>query len=116
MKAAIVLFLAYLLDRIVGDPRFLTHPVVLMGRVIQWLEAVIRRLVSGDRSLRFVGLLFPLILAGGSYGLVWLLLRSLSEIHPWLALAAEIWLISTTIAAKGLADAGMEIYALLLAG
>ncbi|MCK9905802.1 cobalamin biosynthesis protein, partial [Frankia sp. Cpl3] len=78
MKAAIVLFLAYLLDRIVGDPRFLTHPVVLMGRVIQWLEAVIRRLVSGDRSLRFVGLLFPLILAGGSYGLVWLLLRSLS--------------------------------------
>ncbi|MGE5703255.1 MAG: adenosylcobinamide-phosphate synthase CbiB [Clostridia bacterium] len=107
---AIFLVLAYLVDRMVGDPRFLTHPVVIMGRVIQWLEKQIRKRWNKPGELRAAGFLFPLLLVGGSYFAVWLLLKGLSMLSPWLAWAAEVWLISTTIASKGLADAGLQIY------
>ncbi|RNB80138.1 cobalamin biosynthesis protein CobD [Brevibacillus fluminis] len=110
MHATITLLLAYIVDRIVGDPRFLTHPVVIMGRVISWLEKQIRRGCRSDRSLKWAGLLFPLVLVGGSYMAIWVLIYALSRLSPWLAWAAEIWLISTTIASKGLADAGMDIF------
>lgn len=110
MYAPLTLLFAYIVDRLVGDPRFLTHPVVIMGRIITWLEKIIRKRCTTDRSLKWAGLLFPLILVGGSFLFVWGLLAILAMLSPWLAWAAEIWLISTTIASKGLADAGMEIF------
>jgi adenosylcobinamide-phosphate synthase len=113
---AVHLLCAYLLDRLIGDPRWLPHPVVCMGWVITRLEQAIRRRFTRAASLKWAGMLFPLLLVGGSYLVVWLLLKGLAMLHPWLAWAAEVWLISTTIATKGLAEAGMNIYAKLQAG
>lgn len=107
-----VLLAAYIIDRIIGDPRWLTHPVVYMGRVITWLEGKVRSRVQEER-LKRAGLLFPIVLVAGSFVVVWTLLALLRQIHPWLAWGVEAWLISTTIATKGLAEAGMEIYRLL---
>lgn len=107
-----VLLAAYIIDRIIGDPRWLTHPVVYMGRVITWLEGKVRSRVQEER-LKRAGLLFPIVLVAGSFVVVWTLLALLHQIHPWLAWGVEAWLISTTIATKGLAEAGMEIYRLL---
>lgn len=111
-----VLLSAYIIDRLVGDPRWLTHPVVYMGRVITWLERQLRRRVVREEQLKHAGLLFPLILVGGSFVLTWWLLVLLSWIHPWLSWVVEAWLISTTIATKGLAEAGIGIYGLLKEG
>jgi adenosylcobinamide-phosphate synthase len=111
-----IVLTAYIIDRIIGDPRWLTHPVVYMGKVITWLEKQIRRLFPQEEQLKAAGILFPLLLVGGSFVFVWLLLKALNMVHPWLAWAAEAWLISTTIATKGLAEAGMEIYYLLKQG
>ncbi|MEW9671995.1 adenosylcobinamide-phosphate synthase CbiB [Ammoniphilus sp. 3BR4] len=116
MIQAMTLFCAYLLDRLIGDPRFLPHPVVGMGRLITRLEIGIRAIGLKEKQLKWAGLLFPLVLVGGSFLLVWLFLIGLSAIHPWLAWGVEVWLISTTIATKGLADAGMEIFRHLKSG
>ncbi|QYY42325.1 adenosylcobinamide-phosphate synthase CbiB [Aneurinibacillus thermoaerophilus] len=113
LARALVLLAAYIIDRIVGDPRWLTHPVVYMGRVIVWLENYIRRLFPREEQLKQAGVLFPVVLVGGSFLLIWMLLELLRLVHPWLAWAVEAWLISTTIATKGLAEAGMGIYRLL---
>jgi adenosylcobinamide-phosphate synthase len=107
-----VLLAAYIIDRIIGDPRWLTHPVVYMGRVITWLEGKIRSRVQ-EEGLKRAGLLFPIVLVAGSFAVVWTLLALLYKVHPWLAWGVEAWLISTTIATKGLAEAGMDIYRLL---
>lgn len=45
-----------------------------------------------------------------------LLVLLLYRISPWLAGAAEVWLISTTIASKGLKDAGMAVFTELRQG
>lgn len=116
MTVALLLLAAYVLDRLVGDPRSLPHPVMLMGKAITALERLIRRFVRQPRSLKRAGVLLPLLVAGGSWLLTAALLWLLSEISPWLALAAEAWLISTTIAAKGLKDAGMAVYVELRKG
>ena len=55
------------LDRLIGDPRWCPHPVVVMG----WWISRLRRLAeawAGDRpgALRLAGLLITLLLVGGS--------------------------------------------------
>ncbi|EJL32731.1 adenosylcobinamide-phosphate synthase CbiB [Brevibacillus sp. BC25] len=111
-----ILCAAYLIDRVVGDPRSLPHPVIIMGWWITRLERVIRFLVKEESHLKLAGVLFPLVIVGGSYAVVWLLLWGVTFIHPVLAWILGAWLISTTIASKGLADAGMEIARHLVAG
>ncbi|ASA19604.1 adenosylcobinamide-phosphate synthase CbiB [Paenibacillus donghaensis] len=116
MMRAGLLLAAYIVDRLVGDPRRLPHPVVGMGRAIAALERLIRRFCYKPRSLKRGGVLLPLIIAGGAWGLTVLVVWLLSRLSPWLAWAAEVWLISTTIASKGLKDAGMAVYGELLRG
>ncbi|MFG0212777.1 adenosylcobinamide-phosphate synthase CbiB [Brevibacillus porteri] len=111
-----ILCAAYLIDRVVGDPRSLPHPVIIMGWWITRLERVIRSLVKEESHLKLAGVLFPLVIVGGSYAVVWLFLWGATFIHPVLAWILGAWLISTTIATKGLADAGMEIARHLVAG
>ncbi|WP_429842709.1 adenosylcobinamide-phosphate synthase CbiB [Brevibacillus sp. FIR094] len=111
-----ILCAAYLIDRVVGDPRSLPHPVIIMGWWITRLERVIRSVVKEESHLKLAGVLFPLVIVGGSYAVVWLLLWGATFIHPVLAWILGAWLISTTIATKGLADAGMEIARHLVAG
>lgn len=116
MTQTLILFAAYLLDRLIGDPRWLPHPVVLLGWCIKQLEKGVRLIVKQERMLKWAGLLFPICIAGGSGLMVWLILLAAARIHPWLAVVLEVGLLSTTLATKGLADAGMEIYRHLVRG
>lgn len=110
MAGAWIIILAYLLDRCIGDPRWIPHPVIGMGKGISALERVIRSRVRTDSGLKRAGLLFPMVIAGGSFAITWGLIYMLGRIHPIIAAAAEVVLIATTIASKGLKDAGMEVY------
>ncbi|WP_438347358.1 adenosylcobinamide-phosphate synthase CbiB [Paenibacillus sp. FA6] len=108
--AIFILWAAYILDLIIGDPRWLPHPVIGMGNSIKRIEKMIRNHVSHPENLKKAGILLPIMIVGGSLLITWALLRGLYMIHPWLAVGAEIVLIATTIATKGLKDAGMEVY------
>lgn len=110
---AIYILIAYLVDRIIGDPRALPHPVIFFGKSISVLEKIIRTVVGKEKYLKLAGLLFPLVIAGGAYFITALLLYVFNQVNHWLAVFAEIWIISTTIATKGLGEAGMEVYRLL---
>lgn len=115
MAAWWVLPAAYALDRLLGDPRWLPHPVIGMGKAIAAVEALLRRLCR-PRHYRAAGLLLPLTVVGGSFALTWAVLYLLAQVSPWLSAAAEAIVIWTTIASKGLRDAGMEVCAQLRKG
>lgn len=112
----ISLFLAYVLDLIVGDPRFLPHPVVVMGKFISFLDRRLSKTRSTKWKERLKGSLFPLLLVGGVYFLTREVLEQVARISPWLHWGLEIWLISTTIATKGLAEAGRGVFLALQKG
>ncbi|PWW06502.1 adenosylcobinamide-phosphate synthase [Paenibacillus cellulosilyticus] len=110
---------AVIVDLIVGDPKWPTHPVIRMGQWIKWLEKQLRRGVHADAKpsvLRIRGI----ILTGATVLLAWLamtlIVLAADAIHRWLGYAVSVWFVSTTIAVKGLKDAAMLVYRPLSAG
>ena len=115
-SAAMIWAIAYVWDRVAGDPRWLPHPVVMIGRCISKLEGVLRRLAKREEQLKLLGILLPVLIVGGAFTVTWGLIRLLHAVHPWLAWGMEALFIGTTIAVKGLQDAGMGVYRKLAAG
>lgn len=103
----IMVAVAIVVDLIIGDPRSLPHPVVIIGRGISVLEA--RWNQGSDKCRRRSGFLLTATTVSGTFFTAWLALALLAALHPWLGVAAEIWLLATTLAIKGLAGAGRAI-------
>ncbi len=103
----VLLILAFLIDRIIGDPANIPHPVVLMGKVIAYFEHKFNRGKAQTRC--FWGIILTILLVGGSYFLTWGLLKTLEAINPYLSYAVEVYLVSTTIAGKSLLQAGKGV-------
>lgn len=109
-----LVLLALILDLIIGDPRALPHPVVGMGAVIARLERAWNR--GNARARRLKGALMCALVVLGSFLLAWGGLALLAAIHPGLAWLAELWLLASCLAIKGLRDAAREIAAPLSRG
>ena len=97
--APYILITAVLLDLLLGDPRWLPHPVVGIGRMITALEKLLRLLV---RSERFGGVLLLISVVGSTAALSLLLLKGAYAIHPFIGLAVSAWLSYTCLAARSL--------------
>ncbi|MFC5648516.1 adenosylcobinamide-phosphate synthase CbiB [Paenibacillus solisilvae] len=109
---------AIIIDWIVGDPRWPTHPVIWIGRFIAMFEKRLRTEEaekSGD-ELRRKGIILTAGTVILAFALMWLITEAAALIHPWLGYAVSAWYISTTIAVKGLKDAAMRVYDPLMAG
>jgi adenosylcobinamide-phosphate synthase len=124
MLASLKILCAYILDRLIGDPRWIPHPVVGMGKAISQLEQWLNRFVKQNDwrnethrwPLRILGMLFPLLIAGGVFVISYYLIAWLYAWNEWLGWTVEVILIATTIATKGLAEAGEAIYRALRSG
>ncbi|MCI3919589.1 adenosylcobinamide-phosphate synthase CbiB [Paenibacillus sp. TRM 82003] len=106
---------ALVVDRLVGDPEKLPHPVVWIGRWIRWAEDKTYAREPKGRSILF-GVFLCLGTVLGWAALAYVVVWACVVVHPWLGYAANVWLISTTIAWKGLADAGWRVYRPLAEG
>ncbi|MCL6610540.1 MAG: adenosylcobinamide-phosphate synthase CbiB [Peptococcaceae bacterium] len=107
MSGPALVALAFLVDMVVGDPPRLPHPVVMMGKMISGLERVFY--APGKARGMAGGAVTALIVVASAYAATAGLIYFLRLVHPWLAAAAEIWIISTTLAARGLAQAAGEV-------
>jgi adenosylcobinamide-phosphate synthase len=103
----LILVLALLLDRIVGDPAWLwshaPHPVVVFGKAISFLDRKLnlKRLTASMR--RRNGVLAILILLVASL-LVGSVLHALLSVFGWLGIMIEALLVAIFLAQKSLAD------------
>lgn len=101
----IILLGAVALDLLIGDPRWLPHPVIGMGRMISFLE---KRWNQGEYK-RQKGVALTLVVVGFSYIVTFLLVYLAFKLHMVLGMLLEIYLISTTIAIKGLRQAAIQV-------
>jgi adenosylcobinamide-phosphate synthase len=90
---------AYVLDLLLGDPRWLPHPVRLIGLAARALEAVLTRILG---RTRFAGLLFTVLIVGCAAWGTWALIRSAAGAQPWLGFAVTTYLLFTSFAARDL--------------
>ncbi len=100
---------ALLLDRLVGDPGALPHPVVVIGWVIARLESVWNRVSYAPARRRVLGGLMACLVVLVAALSAWLVLVLLARVSPILAVLGNVWLVSTTIAWKGLRGAGRQV-------
>lgn len=109
--------LAFFIDAILGDPRTRLHPVVLMGNSISLLERILYRETDGAQTKLDKGTILVGIVLLTSFA-IGLGLSLLSARIPFSfgREIAEGFFLSFMISPRSLAQAGGEIYGLLLAG
>lgn len=110
------LLLACTLDAILGDPRWLPHPVRLMGRVIDGYERTIRPVLSTRTFERMAGIVLAVGLPVVCYGLAWLAIEGASRVHEMTGKGMEVFLAFTTLASRDLANHALEVRRELDAG
>lgn len=108
-----VIALALLLDLAMGDPRWLPHPVVQIGRVITALESPLRRILANERC---AGILLLLLVTGAAATSAWLLLKGAALISTLAGMLAAVILSSTCLAARSLHRESALVASALAAG
>jgi len=101
--------IAYVVDLAIGDPRMIPHPVVLIGRFIGYIE---NRVLARDLSAaqkRAVGALVVGLVVAVSAAITWAIVYLAYTIDHTLGFVVSIWLISTTIATRGLLDSAKAV-------
>ena len=92
----------FVLDAIFGDPAWLPHPVVYMGKAISALEKQLRaRLPKTPEGELLGGCILAFCLPVGTFAITSLVCMGAAALHPLLGLA---------VAAKGLVQESMNVY------
>jgi adenosylcobinamide-phosphate synthase len=101
------IFLAYLLDLILGDPRWLPHPVRGIGYAITKAEQFLRYLKISER---LAGVILTIFIVGGVFLISTGLIDLAHFLHPALGTGLSIVLIFTTLSVKSLYQESMKVY------
>ena len=105
------------LDAIFGDPAWLPHPVVYMGKAISALEKRLRaRLPKTPQGELLGGAIVAFCLPMGTFLLTSLVCLGAARISPWLGLAVQMFWCGQALAAKGLVQESTNVYVELKKG
>lgn len=104
------LALGFIIDCVLGDPHWLPHPVVLMGKLITLLEKPLRRVFpKTKRGENIAGGVLWLIVCAVSFLLTAAILMLCYHITPWLGFAIESVMCWQCIAARSLRDESFKV-------
>ncbi|MBO4849181.1 MAG: cobalamin biosynthesis protein CobD [Clostridia bacterium] len=99
-----------LIDLLIGDPHFVPHPVVLMGKLISALEKLLRRVFpKTKRGENAAGGLLWLTVAALSFLVPAAILMLCYHISPWLGFGAESVMCWQCLAARSLCRESMKV-------
>ena len=101
----------FVLDTLFGDPAWLPHPVVYMGKAISALEKFLRaRLPRTPQGELLGGRILAFCLPVGTFALTSLVCLGAARLSPWLGLAVQMFWCGQALAAKGLAQESTNVY------
>ena len=109
MISAMILLLAFVLDLLIGDPRWLPHPVRFIGGAISAMERALRRVATSPGGERAAGVVLVLSIVASVYYLTGVLVLMLNRFSEQVSVpggtVALAVLTATTIATRGLLEA-----------
>ena len=99
------------LDALFGDPAWLPHPVVYMGKAISRLEKFLRpRLPKTPQGELLGGAIVAFCLPVGTFLLTGLVCWGAARLHPLLGLAVQMFWCGQALAARGLVQESTNVY------
>lgn len=101
--------IAVIIDLILGDPHWLPHPVIFIGKLIKKIENKARAIAKSDKQLKCFGGVMVIIVATTSFLVPLILLFLTWQVKPLFHIVNVI-ILWTTIAAKCLKDESMKVY------
>ncbi len=101
------LLIGWTADKLFGDPRWLPHPVVAMGKIIAWGE---KRLNKGNKRM-MKGALFSIILILSSFLIVFFIIKGLDYLSPYLSILFSSVVVFFCLAGKTLIDEVRNVFA-----
>ena len=104
---------AFILDILAGDPAWLPHPIIYMGRSILFFEPKFRKRIENPFR---AGLFFALCLIAAAFGLAWAVIFIAAQIHPVAAAIVQTILIFYSFSTQSLYRAAMDVFAPLARG
>lgn len=108
---ALALVLGFMIDLIVGDPRWLYHPVRIIGNGISFFEKGLRkRFPKTPKGERTAGLLLVILICALGGGIPLLILYGAYHVHTGLGVALETFLCYQMLATKSLKEESMRVY------
>ena len=86
MEIAFIALLAFIVDCIIGDPYTKFHPVALMGKLIDFLDKLLRKDDSAEPTKLVCGFILVLITLGISYAIPYYLIMAMNlfNVPIWL--------------------------------
>lgn len=103
--------LGFLSDLLVGDPHWLYHPVRLIGKLITFLEKVLRRgFGKNERGEKIAGVFLTVLVSGITTVMTACLLWLAYRLHPLCGFVVEALLCYWLFAVRSLKDESMKVY------
>ena len=101
----------FVLDALFGDPAWLPHPVVFMGKAIARLEGFLRpRLPKTPKGEVLGGAIVAFCLPVGTLLFAGAVCRGAARLHPLLGLAVQMFWCAQALAARGLVQESTNVY------
>ena len=101
----------FVLDALFGDPAWLPHPVVFMGKAIARLEGFLRpRLPKTPKGEVLGGAIVAFCLPVGTLVFTGAVCRGAARLHPLLGLAVQMFWCAQALAARGLVQESTNVY------
>lgn len=104
------MMLAYILDKMLGDPKWFPHPVIYIGKLISVLEKAIRKVAKTKTALKIGGFFLWGITVGVSLTVTALVVAGSFKINFYFGFAIQTILMWTGIARKCLYLEAKEVH------
>lgn len=105
------ILVGFIMDLLIGDPHWMYHPVRLIGKLITFLELLLRKIFpktkDGEQKAGFV---LVVLVCGISVFTVWGLMRVAYKLNFWCSFLLEVIMCYQLFAVRSLKDESMKVY------
>ena len=105
----LTIFFAYLLDLILGDPRWLPHPIRWIGRYSSFLEDKIRIFADTPLSEKVGGVFLFIIVVGTVFGATWFILYLAYQLSAISYQLSAVFIAYVSLSIKSLKDEALSV-------
>ncbi len=109
-------FIGFVLDLCLGDPPNWPHPVRWIGNTVNAVQKAVRKCCQAEAALKWGGFVLWIVVVGGTFLLVWVLLYVLNLWSFWAGFIVQAIFTYSLLATKCLKDAAMDVYRVLTSG